>query len=183
MCRDINIISIEILLHSLLSGKLYSFEHDFFFFKLICRHSHGLSYTKFALSNLRLSEVDVSNGEFKLVVSVTIENIGRVIGSEVIQVYISLPAATLELTTTHQQQPVRQLKGFTKVHDLVPGNGNKEDVEVVLDKYAVSYWNDWIDAWRVEKGVYRVEVGTGGGDCLSLGATFEVMDGFDWSGL
>ena len=139
----------------------------------ICR-SHGLSYSKFSLSNLQLSEAVVSGGDFRLVVSLTVENIGNVIGSEVVQVYISLPA-TSELT-----HPLLQLKGFTKVRELVPGN--KENAEVVLDKYAVSYWNDIIDAWTVEKGVYRLEVGTGS-DCLSLGATFEVTEGFDWSGL
>ena len=88
--------------------------------------------------------------------------------------YISLPA-TSELT-----HPLLQLKGFTKVRDLVPGS--KEHVEVVLDKYAVSYWNDMIDAWTVEMGVYRLEVGTSS-DCLSLRATFEVTKGFDWGGL
>ena len=88
--------------------------------------------------------------------------------------YTSLPS-TSQLT-----HPLLQLKGFAKVRDLVPGN--KERVEVVLDKYAVSYWNDMIDAWTVEKGVYRVEVGTGS-DCLSLVGTFEVTKGFDWSGL
>ena len=39
-----------------------------------------------------------------------------------------------------------------------------------------------IDAWTVEKGVYKVEVGTSS-DCLSLAATFEVNKGFEWSGL
>ena len=66
------------------------------------------------------------------------------------------------------------------MRDLVPGN--KEHVEVVLDKYAVSYWNVIINAWTVEKGVYRAEVGTGS-DCLSLVASFEVVKGFDWKGL
>jgi beta-glucosidase len=89
-------------------------------------------------------------------------------------VYTSLPA-TPELT-----HPLLQLKGFTKVRDLVPGS--KKHVEVVLDKYAVSYWNDIIDAWTVETGIYRLEIGTSS-DCLSLGATFEVVKGFDWSGL
>ena len=88
--------------------------------------------------------------------------------------YISLPA-TSELT-----HPLLQLKGFTKVRDLVPGS--KEHVQVVLDKYAVSYWNDMIDAWTIETGVYRLEVGTGS-DCLSLEATFEVTKGFEWNGL
>ena len=138
--------------------------------------SHGLSYSKFSLSNLQLSEVDVvSGGEFRLTVSLTVENIGPVTGSEVVQVYISLPA------TTGLTHPLLQLKGFTKVRDLVPGN-KEERVEMVLDKYAVSYWNVVKNSWTVEKGVYRVEVGTSS-DCLSLAATFEVKKGFDWSGL
>jgi beta-glucosidase len=140
---------------------------------LICC-SHGLSYSKFTLSNLQLSEAVVSGGDFRLEVSLTVENVGPVTGSEVVQVYISLPA-TSELT-----HPLLQLKGFAKVRDLVPGN--KEYVQVVLDKYAVSYWNDMIDAWTVENGVYRLEVGTSS-DSLSLAATFEVTEGFEWSGL
>ena len=95
-------------------------------------------------------------------------------GSEVVQVYISLPAIS-ELT-----HPLLQLKGFAKVRDLVPGS--KEHVQVVLDKYALSYWNDLTDTWRVEKGVYRLKVGTSS-DCLPLGAAFEVTDAFDWNGL
>ena len=143
-------------------------KFDFFF------RSHGLSYTKFTLSNLQLSEAVVSGGDFRLGISITVENIGPVTGSEVVQVYISLPA-TSKLT-----HPPLQLKGFAKARDLIPGK--KEQLEVVLDKYAVSYWNVIKNAWTVEKGVYRVEVGTSS-DCLSLTATFEVTKGFDWSGL
>ena len=136
--------------------------------------SHGLSYTQFNLSNLQLSKAVVSEGEFKLAVSLTVDNIGSVAGSEVVQLYISLP------TTSELTHPLLQLKGFAKVRELVPGS--KKDVEVVLDKYAVSYWNDVKDAWTVEKGVYRLDVGTSS-DCLFLGATFEVVKAFDWSGL
>jgi beta-glucosidase len=89
-------------------------------------------------------------------------------------VYTSL-SATSKLT-----HPLLQLKGFAKVRDLVPGN--KEHVKVVLDKYAVSYWNEVRKAWTVEKGVYKLKVGTSS-DRLSLGATFEVPKAFDWSGL
>ena len=169
--RDINTISIERLLHCLLSGKLQGLfrRHDF---QTVRRH--GLSYTKFSLSNLQLSEVVVSGDEFRLAISLTVENIGSVTGSEVVQVYTSLP------TTSELTHPLLQLKGFAKVRDLVPGS--KEHVQIVLDKYAVSYWNDIKDAWTVEQGVYRLEVGTGS-DCLSLGAAFEVTKTFDWSGL
>jgi beta-glucosidase len=89
-------------------------------------------------------------------------------------VYTSLPATSV---LTH---PLLQLKGFTKVRDLGPGS--KQHAQVVLDKYAVSYWDEMRDTWTVEKGVYKLEVGTSS-DCLSLGASFEVTKAFDWSGL
>jgi beta-glucosidase len=99
----------------------------------------------------------------------------KTLGALLVQVYISLPANSDQLT-----HPL--LLQLAKVRDLVPGS-SKEYVQVVLDKYAVSYWNDIIDAWTVETGVYRVEVGTSSSDRLSLGAAFEVTKGFDWSGL
>lgn len=138
-----------------------------------------MSYTKFALSNLQLSEAVVLDGrEFRLEVSLTVENIGSVTGSEVVQVYTSLPASS---ALTH---PLWQLKGFAKVCDLVPGGGGKQvrDVRVVLDKYALSYWEEMRDTWVVEKGVYRLAIGTRS-DCFCLEGTFEVMEGFEWRGL
>jgi beta-glucosidase len=169
--RVINIIIIERSPRCLPLGKL----SEIYLVKCFSTFfSHGLSYTKFTLSNLQLSEAVITDGEFTLRVSLTVENIGSVTGSEIVQVYTSL-AATSKLT-----HPLLQLKGFAKVRDLVPGS--KEQVQVVLDKYAVSYWDEMRDIWTVEKGVYRLEVGTSS-DCLSLGATFEVTKAFDWSGL
>ena len=139
-------------------------------FQICC--SHGLSYSKFTLSSLQLSEAVVSGGEFRLAQSKTLGALLAPKSSP--EVYISLPA------TSGLTHPLLQLKGFAKVRDLVPGS--KEHEEVVLDKCAVSYRNDMTDAWMVETGVYRVQVGTSS-DCLSLGATFEVTKGFEWSGL
>jgi beta-glucosidase len=135
--------------------------------------SHGLSYSKFTLSYLQLSEIIVLGGDFRLAVSLTVENMGLVTGSEVIQVYISLPATSSAVATQRICQGTRS------------NSGDMERLEVVLDKYAVSYWNVIINAWTVEKGIYRVEVGTGSNclSCLSLAATFEVTKGFEWSGL
>ena len=141
-------------------------------FQICC--SHGLSYSKSTLSNLQLSEAVVSGGKFRLAQSKTLGALLAPKSSP--EVYISLPA------TSGLTHPLLQLKGFAKVRDLPVVPGSKEHVEVVLDKYAVSYRNDMIDAWTVETGVYRVQVGMSS-DCLSLGATFEVTEGFEWSGL
>ncbi|KAF8892349.1 glycoside hydrolase family 3 protein [Gymnopilus junonius] len=135
---------------------------------------HGLSYTTFNLSDLQISQPVVADGEFDLNVSLTVTNTGQVAGSEIVQVYVSLP------TTSDLTHPLLQLKGFTKVRDLAPGAS--DEVQVKLDKYAVSYWSELYDTWSVEKGVYGVKVGTAS-DHLDLEGTFEIVQGFEWRGL
>ncbi|KIM49903.1 glycoside hydrolase family 3 protein [Hebeloma cylindrosporum] len=135
---------------------------------------HGLSYTAFNLADLTLSQPTVKNREFHLSTSVKVTNTGSVSGSEVVQLYISLP------TTSNLTHPNLQLKGFAKAYDLAPGTS--QILDIALDKYAVSYWSELNDAWTVEKGAYVVKVGTAS-DRLSLEATFEVKNGFEWAGL
>ncbi|PPQ73649.1 hypothetical protein CVT26_010607 [Gymnopilus dilepis] len=135
---------------------------------------HGLSYTTFSLSDLKLSQPVVADGDFNLTITLSVSNTGAVKGSEVVQVYVSMP------TTSDLSHPPLQLKDFAKVRDLAPGSS--EQVHVKLDKYAVSYWSELYDTWAVEKGVYGVKIGTSS-DRLSLSASFEVPVGFEWRGL
>lgn len=134
---------------------------------------HGLSYTIFKFSSLKLSAPPVSPSEFNLDVSLNISNMGSVAGAEVAQIYITLPL-TSELT-----HPPLQLKGFAKVW-LEPGQ--TQSVSVHLDKYSVSYWDDRYNTWAVEKGEYLVRVGPGS-DKLPLQASFVVERGFEWQGI
>ncbi|KAG6808238.1 hypothetical protein H0H93_000386, partial [Arthromyces matolae] len=114
------------------------------------------------------------NNEFKLTASVTVTNTGSVAGSEVVQLYVAQPS-TSELT-----HPPLQLRAFTKVHDLQPGTSQR--VQLPLDKYAVSYWEERFSTWAVEKGVYGIKVGSSS-DALNLESTFEISKGFEWNGL
>ena len=108
----------------------------------------------FTLSNFQLSEAVVSGGEFRLAVSLAVENIGRVYWLQ------GHPGVHFSTCNFRVDSPAVATQRIYKVtRDLVPGG--KEYVEVVLDKYAVSYWSNMIDAWTVETGVYRLEVGTG----------------------
>lgn len=143
-------------------------------FNLIGYSSHGLSYTAFSLKDLKLSEAVVSNNEFKLNATLSVTNTGQVPGSEVVQLYVTLPA-TSDLT-----HPPLQLKAFAKVRDLAPGG--TEQISLQLDKYAVSYWDDRFSTWSVEVGEYLVRVGTSSAS-LPLKATFAVKQAFEWRGL
>jgi len=137
---------------------------------------HGLSYTTFSYSDLSLSKPTVSNSDFQLAAKVTIKNTGTVPGSDVVQLYITLPS-TSELT----HAPV-MLKAFKKVKDLAPGKS--ETVTLALDKYAVSYWEERISRWVVEDGEYAVSVGRSSApEALTLAASFRIEKGFEWSGL
>ncbi|KAJ7100754.1 beta-glucosidase [Mycena belliarum] len=134
---------------------------------------HGLSYTTFEFSDLRLSKPTVSSDEVNMNVSLQITNTGAVAGSEVAQVYVTLP------TTSELTHPPLHLKGFAKV-TLEPGASTT--VRIELDKYAVSYWDDRFTTWAVEKGEYLIRVGPSS-DQLPLEAAFVIEKGFEWRGL
>ncbi|KAH9483439.1 putative beta-glucosidase I [Psilocybe cubensis] len=116
----------------------------------------------------------IADSEFSLTVSLNVTNTGNVTGSEVIQVYIAAP------TTSELTHPLLQLKGFAKAKNLAPGESRK--VDIVLDKYAVSYWSELYDTWTVEQGVWGIKVGTAS-DKLVLEDSFKIEKGFEWNGL
>ncbi|KAF8577032.1 glycoside hydrolase family 3 protein [Ramaria rubella] len=134
----------------------------------------GLSYTTFQLSDLFLSKPSGVGASFTVTITAEVTNTGPVAGSEVVQLYTSFPS-TSELT-----HPPRSLKAFAKVR-LEPGQS--KTVQFVLDKYAVSYWEERIQCWLAEAGVYTVHVGTSSEDVNTRAATFVVHKDFEWSGL
>ena len=141
--------------------------------------SHGLSYTTFEYSDLTLSSVEIrgsQNPDITLTASVRVTNMGPVTGSEIVQLYISYPS-TSELT-----HPPLMLKAFKKVMDLPPGKS--EIAEVVLDKYAVSYWDERAMRWAVEPGTYVVRVGRSSApEDLKMVAEFTIERRLEWAGL
>jgi beta-glucosidase len=103
-------------------------------------------------------------------------NTGPVIGSEAVQLYVTLP------DTSELSHPPLQLKAFKKVKSLKPGA--KEQVVLKLDKYAVSYWDERIDRWVVERGEYGVRVGGSSSAAgLLLKGKFVIWKSFEWRGL
>ncbi|KAI0340159.1 putative beta-glucosidase from glycoside hydrolase family GH3 [Trametopsis cervina] len=134
---------------------------------------HGLSYTDFDFSNLKLSPVSSHDASFSLDASVTVKNIGSVAGSEVVQLYITIPEIGLST-------PKLQLRGFAKAKDLAPGASAA--VSIHLDKYAVSYWDAVQDAWKAQAGTYEVLVGKSS-DNIVLKSEFELKEDFSWTGL
>ncbi|TFK82907.1 hypothetical protein K466DRAFT_499398, partial [Polyporus arcularius HHB13444] len=123
-----------------------------------------------------ISEPKTANGDVSITASVKVTNTGSVAGTEVVQLYVSLP------TTSELTHPPLMLKAFAKVVDLAPGKSTT--VTLALDKYAVSYWEERIARWVVEDGVYRVRVGSSSAPAaLKLSAEFKIPKGFEWNGV
>ncbi len=117
---------------------------------------HGLSYTEFEYSNLKIEHSD--KGRFKVKVSVDIENIGKMDGEEIVQLYVSA-------FNSDVVRPVKELKGFEKVFLF---QGQKKKVEFVLGKRAFSYYDEFKNDFYLEGGKYKIIVAKSSAD-VALG--------------
>lgn len=113
---------------------------------------HGLSYSAFSVGN---AAVSASGGAYE--VKARVRNTGASAGTEVVQVYLTLPASA---SGSRLQQPPKRLVGFQKVQ-LEPGAS--KDVSITIDPAAshhpLGVWNQASRAWVTAAGEYQVHVG------------------------
>lgn len=107
----------------------------------------GLSYTTFSFANLQAPSLVTKGLEAK--VSFDVTNTGSTEGSEVAQLYVSDPSASVK-------RPERELKGFEKVK-LAPGE--TKHVTISLDARAFSYWDETKHEWSIDPGKFTILVG------------------------
>jgi beta-glucosidase len=115
---------------------------------------HGLSYTRFAYSGLRLSRtrVGVSDG---VDVSLDVRNAGSRDGDEVVQLY----ARGVEAKTP---APIRSLRGFERVW-LKAGESRRVRFRLVPQRDLARY-DEVLKAFAVEPGQFEVELGASSAD-------------------
>jgi beta-glucosidase len=114
---------------------------------------HGLSYTTFAYSNLKVDKENLKDTD-KLNVSVDVTNTGKLAGKEVVQLYVADKESTVI-------RPVKELRDFAKV-DLQPGE--TKTVTFTLGKRAFAYYNVQLHDWHVETGEFEIMVGSSSRD-------------------
>ncbi len=107
----------------------------------------GLSYTSFQYSNLAISKEEIAQGE-SLVVSVDLQNTGRLKGDEIVQLYIRDKVSSVT-------RPVKELKDFKRI-SLEPGETKKISFLITPDK--LMFYNQEMEE-VVEPGDFKVYVG------------------------
>lgn len=103
---------------------------------------YGLSYTTFSYSN---PKVKADKDGFTATITVT--NIGKVAGREVVELYVAAPAGGLE-------KPARELKAFAKTKLLAPGES--ETLTMKVSAYELASFNEEHSAWETASGTYQV---------------------------
>ena len=109
---------------------------------------HGLGYTTFKLSDLRLSSPTLTAAD-SLTVTVNVRNTGHRAGAETVQLYLHDDKCSVD-------RPVKELKGFAKVA-LQPGES--KDVKIVIGRDALSFYDEKQGAWKAEPGTFTALVG------------------------
>ena len=112
---------------------------------------YGLSYTSYEYKDLHVNE-----DKEKLFVSLKVKNVGDYDGKEIVQLYVKGPKSDFF-------KPVRELKGFTKVN--LKANEEKQ-VEIVLNKEDLKYWNIKNNKFTLEDGEYLIQVGSNSRDII-----------------
>ena len=114
---------------------------------------HGLSYTTFKYSRLRIGAKSITPDE-TLKVKVDVTNTGRVPGKEIVQLYIRDVKSTFA-------RPEKELKAFAKV-ELKPKQ--TRTVTFTLDREAFWYFDSKLNAWSTEAGEFEILVGASSRD-------------------
>jgi beta-glucosidase len=113
---------------------------------------YGLSYTTFAMKNLRLTKKSIRrDGSTRVLVDLT--NTGKREGTEVVQLYIRDRVSSVT-------RPVKELKGFRKVR-LQPGETITVALDITPDELA---FYDENMKYVVEPGEFEIMVGNSSRD-------------------
>jgi beta-glucosidase len=110
---------------------------------------HGLSYTTFGYSNLKVAQSDA-----KLTVSFDLKNSGQREGAEVVQLYTHQRASSV-------YQPIKSLHAFERVN-LKPGESKTITLELAVSRLA--FYDVKIHDFRVEPGIFDILVGSSSED-------------------
>ena len=111
---------------------------------------HGLSYTKFKYSNLKI--IDMDDGGYQC--EYDIKNVGDLPGSEISQCYVVT-------NVNNEIEPIKKLQGFNKVY-LAPGEQKR--IQIILSERSFSVWSTNNKDWIIQSGSHQILIGASSED-------------------
>ncbi len=111
---------------------------------------YGLSYTSFLYENAK-----VENDGKNLTVTVDVKNTGAKAGKEVVELYVTAPAGTLD-------KPVQELKAYAKTKELAAGES--QTVTLTVPVADLASFSEAESAWVVDGGQYNLHIGASSRD-------------------
>lgn len=118
--------------------------------KTLFPFGHGLSYTQFKYSDLKVEALNNNN----FVCSYRVTNTGKQAGDEISQCYISFK-------DHKKSDPYKKLQGFDKT--LIEPGETKE-IQIKIESKSFKTWNISKHNWVIEKGVYEILIGASSED-------------------
>lgn len=140
-------------------GEMWRSGYDDEYNEPLYPFGFGLSYTRFAYKDLRLSKSAFCRSE-KITASVTVENTGRRAGKETVQWYVRDCFASVV-------RPVKELKGFEKISLQA---GEQRRVQFTVDEELLKFYTDGGE-YAAESGLFELYVGGNSRDCLCASFT------------
>jgi len=132
-------------------GRTYWFNKN----ETLYPFGHGLSYTTFEYSNLYVGEKELDlSRDNDLIVSVDVQNTGKLKGDEVVQLYIRDVESTVI-------QPIKKLREFRRIS---LDEGDIKTVVFKLNKEDFSYWDETKKDRHIEEGEFEIQVGSSSQD-------------------
>jgi beta-glucosidase len=114
---------------------------------------HGLSYTTFQYSGLKLS-ADKIKSDGQVNVSLDVKNTGARSGDEVVQLYVHQEKSSVKV-------PAKELRGFQRI-SLQPGE--TQTVSFTLPAAKLAIWDETTHGFVVEPGAFDILAGASSSD-------------------
>ncbi|WP_100405256.1 glycoside hydrolase family 3 protein [Bacillus solitudinis] len=137
--------------YDIIKGKR---TYQYFDGKVLYPFGHGLSYTTFTYSDLKLNQEPV---ESAIDVTITIENSGDYTGDEVVQLYVRKMKSRIK-------RPLKTLRGFKRI-SLKPYERKQVTLRVSVMDLAI--WDVTQDQYCIESGSYNFMIGRSSDDIVA----------------
>jgi beta-glucosidase len=123
---------------------------------------HGLSYTTFHYSDLKISNHKMKRNK-EIIVTLKVTNSGKLAGEEIVQLYLRDKVASVV-------RPIKELKDFQKIK---LNSGETKTVTFIIDNQKLSFYNQKLD-YISEPGNFDLMIGSSSND-IRFKDTFELL--------